>query len=95
MEPPTNDAKLKQCFCEMQWMQSATPNFSSIIRPLSTALERVYGISVKRTTCAASRVDLMTIGSKQAEIGSFDSCKQAWKIQVTISHLFDGTRLFF
>lgn len=93
MDSPTTGAQLQQFVCAMQWMRSAIPTFTTIIRPLSDFLEIVYDNAGKRTKLAVTRVQLRNIGWGKAEDDAFENCKQALEHQTTLAHRNDSCRL--
>lgn len=86
MRMPTTGAELQQFVCAMKWMRNGIPNFSSIIRPLSVFLEKVYKRAGKRTRLAVAKVSLASFGWSQTEQDSFSECKVALENQVTLAH---------
>lgn len=93
MQLPTTGAHLQQFVCAMQWMRSAIPAFSVVIRPLSEFLEKVYNATGKRTRQAAARILLSTLDWGKTEQDAFDRCKAAVEQQVTLAHRDISRRL--
>ena len=93
MQLPTTGAELQQFVCAMQWMRSAIPTFSTIIRPLSDFMETVYAKAGSRKKSAVNRLTLTTAGWSQVETDAFDSAKHALEHQVTLAHRDDTRRL--
>lgn len=93
MALPTTAVHLQQFVCAMQWMRSAIPDFSSIIRPLSAMLEKAYTLAGKRTKRAMSNIQLSQIDWGSPKIAALDKCKEALINQVTLSHRDESLRL--
>lgn len=86
METPSNGAQLQQFVCAMQWMRSAIPKFSELIKPLLDCMERVFQTAKKRTKRATACIKLIDVGWSNIEQTAFDSCKRALETQVTLAH---------
>ena len=93
MEPPTTGAHLQQFVCARQWVKQAIPNYTELVAPLQDFMERVYGLSDKRTKCAVSRVRLASHGLGQTEFYAFEACKKSFASQVTLAHRDPTQRL--
>lgn len=62
MELSTTGAYLKQFLRPFQWMRSAIPNCSALIRPLADFHELIYLKSGNRTNKSVVRIILSTMG---------------------------------
>lgn len=90
---PTNGAKLQQFVCALQWMRSAIPSFSSLVKPLLEVLESVYACAGRRTQGAVGRILLPLFGWGSVHDDCFQACKTALTHQVTLCHYRDVHRL--
>lgn len=61
MAPPTTGSELQQFVCALQCVKQGIPDFSRHITPLHEFIERLCDHTGKRTNCAASRVQLVTL----------------------------------
>lgn len=93
MEPPTTGSHLQQFLCALQWVKNGIPNFTDIIQPLHTFMERVYTRAGKRTKRAVARIQLATLDWGASELAVFEKCRHALANQVTLSHRQAGMRL--
>lgn len=93
MASPQSGAGLQQLVCAMQWMRSAIPEFSKVISPLATFLEKVYTAAGKRTRLAVSKIRLQSLSWAEDQENAFRACKRALECQVRLAHVDYTKRL--
>lgn len=93
MSSPRTGSELQQFVCAMQWMRSGIPSFSSVIGPLQSFMEKVYGTVKKRTRRAVTKVSLVSLGWGTEQEKVFQDCKRALENQVTLAHVDFTKRL--
>lgn len=93
MAPPTTGADLQQFVCALQWVETAVPNFSTLVGPLHTFMEKVYSKAGSRTKRAVAKFSLAALEWSEVERTAFEKCTSALKNQVTLAHRDDAKRL--
>lgn len=69
----------------MQWMHMAIPHFQQLVEPLNDLLETAYEISGQRTSRAAAKISLESIGWSVEQLNMYENCKKALEISACLS----------
>jgi len=93
MDPPTTAAHLQQFLCALQWMRMAIPQFQQLVDPLHEILEKAYEVSGKRTSRAAAKVSLSSLGWSYDHLTMYENCKKALANQTMLEHRDPNRRL--
>ena len=93
MEPLTSGAHLQQFLCAIQWVKNCIKQFSTLVDPLHTFMERVYDQAGKRTKRAVTRIQLSSLGWGTIQQEAFENCKAALIQQVTLAHRDHSKRM--
>jgi RNase H-like domain found in reverse transcriptase/Integrase zinc binding domain len=85
--------ELQQFVCAANWMRSVIPQFTSLIQPLSYAIEDVYKVAGSRTRRAASKVQLSDVTWGPHQSAAFNAVKLALHKAATLAHPDSNKRL--
>lgn len=92
---PASPCELLHFISAMQWLCQSFPDFSNIMKPLLSDLERAYDIAGQRTKRTLHKISMADVCWTSSDCATFKHCTPALRDRITIVNCDPTKRLSF